>query len=325
MDIQQVIDFIGEKKVVVYGAGILGKTLTEILNKYNILVKTYIITDGQKNKESQDGIPVISLSEWAHEYDRDNECVLVSMSDYYKNEVEKLLKKYKIDNYLWIKRELFTKIVRKIRPVASNEMLMRGEPISRAYGSERGKPIDRYYIEKFLEEEATFFQYAKKIIEVGDDRYSKRYFPNAAKYDILDYRKGMDLTKHESLPKELYDVFICTQTLNVIYDVKEAIKGAYYMLKPGGVMLATVMGPISQVSSNDMKRWGDYWRFTNLGIEHLMREVFDGEVKVIAFGNAPIATAWIQGMCLEDLPDRNLLDIKDEVYTINIGICAQKK
>lgn len=90
-------------------------------------------------------------------------------------------------------------------------------------------------------------------------------------------------------------------------------------------MLATVMGPISQVSTNDMKRWGDYWRFTNRGIERMMRDVFGDEVKVISFGNAPIATAWVQGLCLEDLPDRSLLDIIDDTYTINIGICVKKK
>ena len=324
MELKHIIDFVGKREVAVYGAGILGEALAEILSQYGILVRTYVVSDGQNTEGLKKGIHVQNLADWISSYDKDKVSLLVSLSSYYKPEIESHLKKYGVADYLWVDRDLFPKIIREIRPVTSNEILVNKEPISRAYGRERGKPIDRYYIEKFLQEETKKFQRAQTILEVGENTYSKNYFPNASQWDVLDYRQGMDLTKLDTLPKSCYDVFICTQTFNFIYDVKAAIMGAYYVLKNGGVMLATVMGPIAQISSNDMKRWGDYWRFTRLGIEKLICEVFDGEIKVVPFGNAPIATAWVQGLCLEDLPDRNLLDILDETFTINIGICARK-
>ena len=326
MDLNQIIEFIGKREVAVYGAGILGEALAEILAKHSILVRTYIVSDGQNTEESmKKGIPVKNLSDWVSGYDKNKVSLLVSMSNYYKPEIESNLKNYGINDYLWVDRDLFPKMIREIRPVASNEMLISEEPVSRSYGSERGKPIDRYYIENFLQEETDKLQYAQNVLEVGEDTYSKKYFPNASRWDILDYRQGMDLTKQDTLPEACYDVFICTQTFNFIYDVKAAIMGAYHVLRYGGIMLATVMGQIAQISSNDMKRWGDYWRFTKLGIEKLVGEVFDDGIKVMPFGNAPIATAWVQGLCLEDLPDKSLLDISDETYTINIGICARKK
>ena len=325
MEINQIIDFVGKRNVAVYGAGILGQALTEILHKYGVSVMRYVVSEEQNIKNSyQNGIPVQSLSVWRKGYDKENDCLLISLSEYYRTDIEKLLVENGIVEYLWVDRDLFPAIIRELRPVISNDMLVRIEPVSRAFGCERGKPIDRYYIEKFLRVEAPKFQYAKTILEVGEDTYSKKFFPEARIYDILDYRTGMDLTEIDTLPKSQYDVFICTQVFNFIYDVKAAIKGAYYLLKDRGVMLATVMGPVAQVSTNDMRRWGDYWRFTNRGIEQLMRETFGDEVRVVSYGNAPIATAWIQGMCLEDLPDQSLIDVEDDAYAINIGICVQK-
>ena len=135
----------------------------------------------------------------------------------------------------------------------------------------------------------------------------------------------MDLTKPETLPANQYDVFICTQVFNFIYDVKAAIRGAFQLLKPGGTMLATVMGPIAQISRNDMRRWGDYWRFTDLSIKMLVAEAFgESNVEVFPFGNALVATAWVQGLALEDLADKSVLAPVDPVYAINIGVIAKK-
>jgi len=132
------------------------------------------------------------------------------------------------------------------------------------------------------------------------------------------------LTKPETLPKERIDCFICTQTLNFIFDVPKAIEGSYKVLKQGGVLLCTVSG-ISQISRYDMDRWGDYWRFTDLSIRKLMESVFgEGHVEIVTFGNALAATAFLQGLAVDDLPDTFLLDKKDQDYQITIGIKATK-
>ena len=74
-----------------------------------------------------------------------------------------------------------------------------------------------------------------------------------------------------------------------------------------------------------MDRWGDYWRFTDLSIRKLMESVFgEGHVEIVTFGNALAATAFLQGLAVDDLPDTFLLDKKDQDYQITIGIKATK-
>lgn len=87
--------------------------------------------------------------------------------------------------------------------------------------------------------------------------------------------------------------------------------------------MATVAGNISQISKYDMDRWGDYWRFTYRSIDMLFREVFGSDVKVYPYGNSMAATAFIQGLCVEDV-DTGLLDVSDPEYAIVIGVEARK-
>ena len=51
--------------------------------------------------------------------------------------------------------------------------LRRLEPFSRAWGGDRGLPIDRYFIEEFLE--ANKKRIRGTVLEVGDDEYSRRF------------------------------------------------------------------------------------------------------------------------------------------------------
>ena len=56
-----------------------------------------------------------------------------------------------------------------------------------------------------------------------------------------------------------------------------------------------------------------------------MESVFgEGNVEIITFGNALAATAFLQGLSVDDLPDASLLDKKDPDYQITIGIKATK-
>jgi len=133
-----------------------------------------------------------------------------------------------------------------------------------------------------------------------------------------------DLTNTLTLPENKIDCFILTQTLNFVYDFKSAIKGIYYMLKKEGVALVTVAG-ISQISRYDMDRWGDYWRFTDLSMKKTFEEVFDiGNVEVETYGNALTATAFLQGICAQELTNEELF-YKDKDYQVTIAIKAKKR
>ncbi len=325
--------------IAVYGAGLWGQALVEILLEEGITVREFIVSDGQATNISLlQKIPVYELSTWITDcWIHGSTGVLVAMSATNRDEIEMHLNGKEFKDYLWIDREFFseTETLRQLYPVDMKHCLLKADPLSRRFGQERGKPIDRFYIECFLKAATKECKKAYQILEVGEDRYSRLYFnegdvlnggTHKISYDILHYEQGMDLTKPETLPKDKYDVFICTQVFNFIYDVKAAIQGAYFVLKRGGKLLATVQGCIGQVSSNDMKHWGDYWRFTDLGIKRLVGDVFgEKNVEVFPFGNAAIATAWVQGLALEDLPKRELLEIVDPYYAINIGVIARKE
>ena len=224
--------------------------------------------------------------------------------------------------------KIFKMCFRATHPVSFID-LCRNTPVSSVFGLDRGMPIDRYYIEYFLHTNRNLIK--GDILEVAENTYSKRFgTDNAAKYNILSYTQTSnativgDLTKHTTLPSNSIDCFICTQTFNFIYDVRAAIRGAHHLLKTDGVLLATVAG-LTQISRYDMDRWGDYWRFTDLSIKKLFEEAFgEGHVDVVVYGNVLAAMALLQGIAVEDLPDKSLLDEADENYQVTIGIVARK-
>lgn len=203
------------------------------------------------------------------------------------------------------------------------------EPISKVFAFDRGTPIDRVYIEDFLEKNKNFVKGV--VCEIADNTYSKKYGSNIKKFEILHYTSDNknativgDLTNVSTIPKGCIDCFILTQTLNFIYDFKSAISGLHHMLKDGGVALVTVSG-ISQISRYDMDRWGDYWRFTDLSIKKSFEEVFgENNVEVETYGNVLATTAFLQGISAEELTKDELF-YRDKDYQITITIKAIKK
>lgn len=224
--------------------------------------------------------------------------------------------------------EVVRYLTRKKSRVMFND-LDRVTPVSSLLGCDRGTPIDRYYIEKFLKGRSSLIK--GRVLEVGSDTYSRRYGgEGCTSFEVLHATPGNrkstmvgDLTDTSMLPENAFDCFICTQTFNFIFDVQKAIQGAHYLLKPGGVLLATVSG-ISQISRYDMDRWGDYWRFTTASMQKLLEPAFTGGVEIESFGNVLAATAFLQGIAVEDLPGRTLLDRNDSDYQMLITIVGRK-
>jgi len=228
-------------------------------------------------------------------------------------------------------KEKIENILKQIprRPIVF-ENISNTEPVSRLFGFDRGTPIDRYFIEKYLKQHQKDIH--GRLLEIADNTYSKKYGSNVTAYDILHYDKSNDkatiigdLSKPDSLPEGIIDCFICTQTLNFIFDVQKAITGLYKILKSnGGVCLCTVSG-ISQISRYDMDKWGDYWRFTDLSIRRLFESVFDkNNIEITTYGNVLSANAFLQGLSVEDLSSKKLLDKHDIDYQVTIGIRAIK-
>jgi glycosyltransferase involved in cell wall biosynthesis len=203
-------------------------------------------------------------------------------------------------------------------------------PVSRHFGWDRGGlPVDRYYIERFLENHAR--DIAGHVLEVRDDAYTRKFGAAAVRrVDILhpttDNEKATliaDLTSADHIPSSSFDCIVLTQVLPFIFDAPAAVRTLHRILRPGGVLLATVPG-ISQIVRYDMDRWGDYWRFTSLSARRMFECGFpEGDVRVATHGNVLAAMAFLQGLSTRDLrPDE--LDFRDPDYEVLITIRAVK-
>ncbi len=205
--------------------------------------------------------------------------------------------------------------------------LRKVNPVSRVFGLDRGTPIDRYYIENFLKKESGHIH--GTVVEIAESTYSRKFGKAVDRYEVLHTRSGKgvtlvgDLTRPDDLPAGLADCFICTQTFNFIYDLEPAVRGAFCLLKPGGVLLVTLAG-ISQISRYDMERWGDFWRFTTLSAKKLFAGEFgEDQVEVCSYGNVLAAIALLEGIALEEMTPAEL-DHQDEDYQVLLTVKAIK-
>src|SRR4029079_14872337 len=105
-------------------------------------------------------------------------------------------------------------------------------PLSDNWGFDRGAPIDRYYIERFLAEHSS--DICGHVLEIGDNRYTRRIGgTKVTRSDVLHVKATReativtDLAHDKVIPSETFDCIICTQTLQAIYDVRAAIRTLY--------------------------------------------------------------------------------------------------
>jgi glycosyltransferase involved in cell wall biosynthesis len=207
--------------------------------------------------------------------------------------------------------------------------LRRLTPFSSVFGFDRGLPLDRYYIEQFLARHAADIR--GHVLEIEDDTYTRRFGgARVTQSDVLHVRRGepkativADLTRAENIPCETFDCIVLTQTLQFICDVRAAIATVYRILRPGGVVLATVPG-ISHIIRYDMDQWGQYWSFTTLSMRRLFEDVFPpASVSVDAYGNVLTAASFLYGMASQELR-QDELSHRDPDYEVTITIRAVK-
>jgi hypothetical protein len=207
--------------------------------------------------------------------------------------------------------------------------LRRLKPISPDWGMERGQPIDRYYIERFLANHTSDIQ--GQVLEIGDNTYTRRYggarVTESVVLHVAEQKEHVtligSLTEPDTVPAQRFDCFVVTQTLQVIYDVQTAVRTIYQGLKPGGVALVTVPG-ISQISRYDMDRWGHYWSFTTRSVEELFTAVFPRDhLQIEAHGNVLAAISFLHGLASQELRPEEL-DYVDPDYQLIITIRAMR-
>jgi GT2 family glycosyltransferase/SAM-dependent methyltransferase len=206
--------------------------------------------------------------------------------------------------------------------------LRRVTPISRDFGYDRGLPVDRYYIEQFLARHRSLIR--GRVLEIGDDSYTRKFGGRRVlAADVLHVEEGNeqatyvgDLTCADQIPSDHFDCFILTQTLHLVYDVRAALQTIYRVLKPGGVVLATLPG----ISQRSRDQWADYWcwGFTRLSAGRLFAEFFPAEeIEVESHGNVLAATAFLQGLAANELSPEEL-EHQDPQYEMLITVRAVK-
>jgi len=207
--------------------------------------------------------------------------------------------------------------------------LRRLTPVSRYFGFDRGLPIDRYYIERFLSRNSLDIR--GRVLEVGDNLYTKKFGGNrVTRSDVLDVQEGnkeativADLNHADHLASGNFDCIVFTQTLQYIYDVRACIRTLHRILGPGGVLLAT-FPCISPIARSDMNRWGEFWRFTDQSALRLFSECFSkGGTEVVSYGNVLTAVAFLHGLATEEL-NAGELDHHDPDYQVVVAVRAEK-
>ncbi len=218
------------------------------------------------------------------------------------------------------------RLMRRLMRPAWLGTLRRTTPLSDYWGYDRGTPIDRYYIERFLDECRGDIR--GRVLEVKNSDYTQRFGTGVMHSDVLDIDPAnphativVDLAAADCIPADTFDSIILTQTLQYIYRPNAAIAQACRILRPGGVLLMTVPG-IIKMDPNFVGT--DYWRFTADSCAALTGEVFGAkQIRVRTYGNVLTAIAFLTGLAHEELSPREL-DSADPAYPVVIAVRAVK-
>jgi len=200
--------------------------------------------------------------------------------------------------------------------------------LSNIWGFDRGTPVDRYYIERFLEDHRQDIH--GRVLEVKDSGYTARYGVGVEQRDILDVNPAnpyativADLATLDGVASVEFDCFVLTQTLQYIYDTRAAITHAHRILRLGGVLLAMVPA-VSRVARRPGLQT-DYWRFTVASCSLLFGDIFGvQQTTVRSYGNVLTGIAFLTGMAYQELSCREL-EAHDEYFPVIVAVRATKR
>jgi SAM-dependent methyltransferase len=215
---------------------------------------------------------------------------------------------------------------RRLRRPAFLGTLRRTSPLSDGFGFDRGTPVDRYYIDRFIEENRGAIH--GRVLEIKNSRYTHQLGSDVVQRDVLDIDPTnrnativADLAAADGIPADAFDCFILTQTLQLIFDTRSAIFHAHRILRPGGVLLCSVPC-VARVTPGCID--SDHWRFTRASCSRLFGDVFPRDrVTVGTHGNVLTAIAFLTGMATEELRQREL-DHDDENFPLLVTVRAEK-
>jgi hypothetical protein len=200
--------------------------------------------------------------------------------------------------------------------------LRRLRPFSDRYGYDRGTPVDRYYIERFLGEHA--HRVRGNVLEVKDASYTRRFGVGAHPVVVDIDRRNRDADLHAdlnvpgSLPAASFDCLILTQVLQFL-SPETALGNLWAATAPGGSLLLTV--PVLGRLDPHLHAT-DFWRWTPGGLAELLsrNQIPAG---VTGYGNLLACVSALLGLSVEDLSAAEL-EVNDPRFPLVACAYAEK-
>ncbi|MDO8795259.1 MAG: methyltransferase domain-containing protein [Vicinamibacterales bacterium] len=202
----------------------------------------------------------------------------------------------------------------------------RVRPFSTHFGFERGTPVDRYYLHRFLDQHRAVI--TGRVLEIQLPGYTEQYGHDVTASHTVDVvttanpspSYHVDLAHSDGvIPDASYDCFLLPNTLSFLRDLEGCLRQALRVVKPGGVILASSGCHIPLTPDTP-----DYWHLTGDGWREVTSLVWpDCEVEVTQYGNCLAATAAMMGLAAEELTPAEL-DAQDPRYPVQVTILCRR-
>jgi SAM-dependent methyltransferase len=211
-------------------------------------------------------------------------------------------------------------VVHRALATARFGSLKRTSPLSE-WGNDRGTPVDRWYIERFLDQHRALV--SGSVLEVKADEYATQL--GAKDVDVIDIDSTNprativgDLCDPGVLPKGRFDAAVITQTLQFVEDPAAAVRNLLSSLRPGGTLLVTVPS-VSRLCGD-----ADRWRWVPVGFRQVLEDVAPARavLEVVGLGNSLAGRAFLFGLAVQDL-DAGALAAEDDQYPLLVAACVR--
>jgi hypothetical protein len=202
--------------------------------------------------------------------------------------------------------------------------LRRTTPFSATYGFERGLPIDRYYLHRFLDAHREAI--TGRVLEVQNNSYTAQFGHHVMSSDTFDIVPDFQPTylcdfAHcgDILGDESYDCLLLPNCLPHFRELDTCLAQAIRIVRRGGTILASAGGLLPL--TGDVP---DYWRLSPDGWRERLGCAWRGaDITVTGHGNCLVAIAASLGLAREEL-DEAELDIVDPRYPVLTTIACRK-
>ncbi len=201
--------------------------------------------------------------------------------------------------------------------------LRRTAPFSAVFGFERGTPVDRYYLHRFLSAHRDHI--AGDVLEVQTTSYTERFGRGVRRADSFDLAAEFSPTHlcdfahcEDVIPSASYDCLLLPNTLPHFRELDLALAQARRIVRPGGTILASVAGLIPLTGDAP-----EYSRLTPDGWRDRLAFAWRGaSIDVNGHGNCLAAIASQLGLVTEELSAPEL-GVHDARYPVLITIACR--